>query len=39
MIKKNYGKIKKDKIKRESLYQGGIRMIDVETMIKALRLA
>ena len=33
----------KDKIKREGLYQdrdkGGIRMIDVETMIKALRLA
>ena len=36
-------KNKKDKIKREGLYQdrdkGGIRMIDVETMIKALRLA
>ena len=36
-------KNKNDKIKREGLYQdrdkGGIRMIDVETMIKALRLA
>ena len=36
-------KNKKDKIKREALYQdrdkGGIRMIDIETMIKALRLA
>ena len=36
-------KNKKDKIKREGLYQdrdkGGIRMIDMETMIKALRLA
>ena len=36
-------KNKKDKIKREGLYEdrdkGGIRMIDVETMIKALRLA
>ena len=34
---------KKDKIKRESIYQeydkGGIRMTDVEIMIKALRLA
>ena len=34
---------KKDKIKREGLYQdrdkGGIRLIDIETMIKALRLA
>jgi len=36
-------KNKNDKIKREGLYQdrdkGGIRMIDVETMIKVLRLA
>jgi len=36
-------KNKNDKIKREGLYQdrdkGGIRMIDVDTMIKALRLA
>ena len=36
-------KNKKDKIKRIGLYQdrdkGGIRMIDVETMIKAMRLA
>ena len=36
-------KNKNDKIKREGLYQdrdkGGVRMIDVETMIKALRLA
>ena len=36
-------KNKKDKIKREGLYQdrdkGGIRMIDLETMIKALQLA
>ena len=36
-------KNKNDKINREGLYQdrdkGGIRMIDVETMIKALRLA
>jgi len=34
---------KKDKIKRESIYQdydkGGIRMTDVDIMIKALRLA
>ena len=34
---------KTDKIKRESIYQdydkGGIRMIDVDIMIKALRLA
>jgi len=32
----------KDKIRREGLYdrdKGGIHMIDVETMIKALRLA
>ena len=37
-----YGKTKKGKIKREGLYQdrenGGIRAIDAETMIKALRL-
>ena len=36
-------KNKQDKIKRTSLYQdyekGGLRMIDVENMIKALRLA
>ena len=36
-------KNKRDKIKRTSLYQdykdGGLRMIDIETMVKALRLA
>ena len=36
-------KNKRDKIKREGLYQdydkGGLRMTDIETMIKALRLA
>ena len=36
-------KNKRDKIKRESLYQGisagGIRMVNFEVMIKALRLA
>ena len=36
-------KDKRDKIRREGLYQdydkGGLRMMDIETMIKALRLA
>ena len=36
-------KNKRDKIRREALYQdyekGGLRMTDIETMIKALRLA
>ena len=36
-------KNKRDKIKREGLYQdygkGGLRMTNIETMIKALRLA
>ena len=38
----SYGKIR-DKIEREGLYQdydkGGLRMTDIETVIKALRLA